>query len=70
MGVNDQRQFTDAVSARGKGWLIEDWAPAVHALNRLAMFDMLPALAAISQLEREAVERHAPAIVGLNAARE
>jgi hypothetical protein len=69
MGVADQKQFTDAVAARGRGWLREDWAPAVHALNRLAMFDVLPALAAVSQPERDAVERHAPDVVGLGAAR-
>ncbi len=69
MGVSDQKQFTDAVAARGRGWLREDWTPAIHALNRLAMFDMLPALAAISQLQRDAAERHARDVVGLNAAK-
>ena len=67
MGVTDQKQFIDAVAARSKGWLTEDWTPAVHALNRLAMFDILPALAAISQLQRDEVERKARDIVGLNA---
>jgi hypothetical protein len=67
MGVNDQKQFTDAVAARRTGWITEDWKPAIHALNRLAMFDMLPALAAISQLERDDVERLAPGIIGINA---
>lgn len=69
MGIADQKQFTDAVAGRGRGLLREDWVPAVHALNRLAMFDMLPALAAISQLERDAVERHAQRVVGLGAAK-
>jgi hypothetical protein len=67
MGVADQKQFTDAVAARKKSWLTEDWTPAVNALNRLAMFDMLPALAAISQLERENVEQKARDVVGINA---
>jgi hypothetical protein len=59
MGVIDQKQFTDAVSrAKGAGSLgffgdgryslSDDWVAALNALNRLAMFDMLPALDAIT----------------------
>ena len=69
MGASDQKQFIDAVGARRKGLLTEDWKPAVLTLNGLAMFDMLPALAAIGQLERDNLERIAPGIVGIDAAK-
>jgi len=64
MSVIDEQRFKDAVSqAKDKGsqgLIIDDryasafgsirdeWVAALHALNRLAMFDMLPALEAIT----------------------
>jgi hypothetical protein len=46
MGEKDQKEFKDAV-AKAKSTFIVDWRPALDALNRLAMFDMLPALASL-----------------------
>jgi hypothetical protein len=69
LGIPDQKKFTDAVAARRTGWLSEDWTPAVRALNGLAMFDMLPALAAVSFLERTNVEQRANDVVGLKSAK-
>jgi hypothetical protein len=56
----DQKQFTDVVAkanARSLGYTLfvddtTDWIEALHALNRLAMFDMLPALESIGVLDR------------------
>src|SRR5690349_4258687 len=69
MGAADRKQFTDAVAARRTGLLTEDWKPAILALNGLAMFDILPALAAVGQLERDSVERIAPSVIGASAAK-
>jgi hypothetical protein len=68
MGASDQKQFTDSVAGLVPGTRNQGWAPAVHALNRLAMFDMLPALAAVPAQTRELVERAAVSIVGPGAA--
>ena len=67
MSAADQKQFTDAVASRKTSWIQEDWAPAVHALNRLAMFDMLPALAAIPKMQQDAVPKHVLRMVGIPA---
>jgi hypothetical protein len=58
MGSADQKQFTDAVAkAKAAGHIDfmgdpsatgDPWVAAVNLCNRLAMFDMLPALKAIS----------------------
>jgi hypothetical protein len=47
MSEKDRQAFKDAV-AKAKSTFFEDWKPAVDAASRLAMFDMLPALAAIT----------------------
>ncbi len=60
MGAADQKLFTDAVAKANSRSLLHnlfvddttDWVAALPALNRLAMFDMLPALDAISFLDR------------------
>jgi hypothetical protein len=60
MGAADQKLFTDAVAKANSRSLAynlfvddtTDWVAALQALNRLAMFDMLPALDAISFLDR------------------
>ena len=59
MGVADQRQLIDSVSrARtkqtfwGPGDSNQDWKAALDAFNRLAMFDMLPALASVDPISR------------------
>jgi hypothetical protein len=71
MSVMDQRQFVDAVHRASSIFLpeVEDWAPAIHALNRLAMFDMLPALNATTLLERWMLTQHASQFIGPVAAR-
>jgi hypothetical protein len=51
VGIKDQNEFKDA-AAKAKSTIIKDWGPAVDALSRLAMFDMLPALAAINESDR------------------
>jgi hypothetical protein len=66
MGLIDQKQFTDAVArARAGGHInfvgdpysVSDaWVAALRACNRLAMFDMLPAIKAISPLGRDDLE--------------
>lgn len=64
MGAADQKQFTDAVAKANSRSLAHDlfvddttdWVAALHALNRLAMFDMLPALEAISFWDRNRLE--------------
>lgn len=69
MSEIDQKQFLDAmarVKAKGShGIIIDDlyttwygspkdeWVPALHAINKLAMYDMLPALEAITFEERQ-----------------
>lgn len=76
MGAADQKQFTDAV-AKAKAnssvgfftdnRLNDDWVAALHACNRLAMFDMLQALNAIDEWSRGwliAVEANRSAIGG------
>ena len=66
MSVMDQWQFLDAVHRASSKFLpeVEDWAPAIHALNRLAMFDMLPALNATTPLERWMLTQHATQFIG------
>jgi len=59
MAITDQKQFTDAVAkARAKSHInfsgdphsrSDEWIAAINACNRLAMFDMLPAIRAINQ---------------------
>lgn len=59
MGIADQKQFTDAVAKARAGGHInfygdpysysDNWIAAIHACNRLAMFDMLPAIQAVNQ---------------------
>jgi hypothetical protein len=61
MSEKDRQQFKDAV-AKAKSTFFEDWKPAVHAASRLAMFDMLAALAAISKSDREMLVRNAMAM--------
>lgn len=54
MGLTDQKQFTDAVALAasktsilfGRTWN-DEWTAALNACNRLAMFDILPALASL-----------------------
>jgi hypothetical protein len=53
MGQKDQKQFTDAAAKARAPYFAGSWAPAVHACNRMAMFDMLPALAAIDGAARK-----------------
>lgn len=55
MGEKDQRQFIDAVT-KAKSTFIKNWGPAVDALSRLAMFDMLPALDAIDEGDRGVIK--------------
>lgn len=60
MGIADQKQFIDAV-AKAKGGPMslfhdqlsysDDWVAAFGACNRLAMFDMLPAMAAVPPID-------------------
>jgi hypothetical protein len=71
MSVMDQKQFLDFAHRASGIFLpdVEDWAPAVRALNRLSMFDMLPALSATSPLERWMLTQHANQFVGPVAAR-
>ena len=71
MSVMDQKQFLDFAHQASSIFLpdVEDWAPAVRALNQLAMFDMLPALCATSPLERWMLTQHATQFVGPVAAR-
>jgi len=63
MSEKDQQQFKDAVTKAKSAWVFEDWKPAVHAASRLDMFDMLPAVAAISKSDREMLERNAAAVL-------
>ena len=59
MGITDQKQFTDAVARARAGGHInfsgdpysrsDEWVAALHACNRLAIFDMLPAIQTINQ---------------------
>lgn len=64
MGAADQKQFTDAVAKANSRSLAHnlfvddtsDWVEALYALNRLAMFDMLPALEAIGFFDRNRLE--------------
>jgi hypothetical protein len=64
MSAEDQKQFKDALArAKGTGSIgffgddrytfSQEWEAALQALNRLAMFDMLPALDAIMFEDRE-----------------
>ena len=72
MGIEDQKQFADAVDwAKSLGGFSgnyraerDAWVNALHALNRLAMFDMLPAIAAISFLDRESIRSVAVDTIG------
>ena len=67
MGAADQQQFIDAVKKANEGsifFLKSNLKPAVHALNRLAMFDMLPALSAVRSIDRDNVSIVAPEVVG------
>lgn len=52
MGELDRKQFRDAVTDVKKARLGEDWTPVMTPLLRLAMFDMLPVLAALSPADR------------------
>jgi hypothetical protein len=64
VGADDRKRFTDAVAkANSTGVLhtlfvddTSDWVEALYALNRLAMFDMLPALEAIGFFDRNRLE--------------
>ena len=64
MGAEDQQRFTDAVAkanSRSIAYTLlvddtTDWVQALYALNRLAMFDMLPALQATNFLDRNRLE--------------
>jgi hypothetical protein len=66
VGVEDQKQFTGAMAQARAGGHInffgdpyassDAWVAALHACNRLAMFDMLPALRAISPLGQDDIE--------------
>lgn len=64
MCAADQKRFTDAVgkaNSRSVAYTLlvddtTDWVEALYALNRLAMFDMLPALQATSFLDRNRLE--------------
>jgi hypothetical protein len=59
MGLADQKQFTDAVALAesktslffGRSWN-DEWTAALNACNKLAMFDMLPALASLPGEQR------------------
>lgn len=51
MSKADQDMFLNAMEARKKD-LWGSWNESLGAFNRLAMFDMLPALAALSTLDR------------------
>jgi hypothetical protein len=67
MGAADQQQFIDAVKKANEGsifFLKSNLKPAVHALNRLAMFDMLPALTAVRDIDRDNISRVAGEVVG------
>jgi len=58
MSTADQQQFIDAVKKANEGsffFLKSNLKPAVHALSRLAMFDMLPALTAVRSIDRDNV---------------
>ena len=70
MSAADQQQFVDAVKKANEGsvfFLKSNLKPAVHALNRLAMFDMLPALAAVRSIDRDNISIVAPDVIGLEA---
>lgn len=55
MGIADQKLFTDSVTAlRGK--LFPDWDEAIGALIRLAMFDMIPAVANIDNDSKDSLK--------------
>jgi hypothetical protein len=57
----------DAVKKANEGsvfFLKSNLKRAVHALNRLAMFDMLPALFAVRDIDRDNVSRVAGEVVG------
>jgi hypothetical protein len=67
MSAADQQQFIDAVKKANEGsvfFLKSNLVPAVHALNRLAMFDLLPAFAAVSAIDRDNICRVAPDVIG------
>jgi hypothetical protein len=83
MGAADQKQFTDAVARSKAGGHVnffgdpyansDAWVAALNACNRLAMFDMLPAVQAISlkgteDLEFETVVEMNKDVIGQGAA--
>jgi hypothetical protein len=57
MSEKDRQEFKDA-AAKASSAFFQDWKPAIYAASRLAMFDMLPALAAISKSDREMLEKN------------
>ncbi|PSJ58460.1 hypothetical protein [Kumtagia ephedrae] len=64
MGEQDLQAVRDAVAKAKSALVFEDWKPVVHAVSRLAMPDMLKALAALSESDRELLLRNALAIFG------
>lgn len=62
MSDKDRLAFADAVAKAKSAWVLQDWEPAVHAASRLAMPDMLVALSAISESDREMLLRNAEAL--------
>ena len=55
MGAMDQTLFRDAVAKANSGFEPKDYKPAVHALSRLSMPDMLRALELVSKDQRSRV---------------
>jgi len=52
MAEIDRKQFRDTVAEVKKAWGVEDWAPVMAPLFRLAMFDMVPVLNELSFFDR------------------
>jgi len=72
MGAAKYQQFIDAVKEASKAGLfsmISKWESAARVLNRLAMFNILRALSAVTELERGAVREGADGVGGMEAKR-
>ena len=59
MGAADIREFQAAVAKVESARLFRNWKPAVHALSRLAMFDMLPAVKSLNRDQRATIHFNA-----------
>ncbi len=55
MSQADQQAFKDAVAEADSAWVFKDWSPAAKVLSGLSMPDMLQALAAVTEDQRNAV---------------